>query len=375
MTNASMVMPTRRVEMWFGGTTQQRRATVAFRIILAIPQFIVLWFLFIAGFFVLVIGWFGALFTGRLPEFAHTYLGGVIRWEIRVNAYMFLLTDSYPPFSLEDVDYPVRTILPGGGPLNRVSVFFRIILAIPASVFSQIVLYGLTAPLLFVMWIVVLVTGTMPAALYDAYAALLRYLARYHSWFTMITSEYAWGMLGDFVPPPQAAVPPPVGGVAGTAPYGAPQTPMPQAPPAQPQAPPAQPPAQPFSYPSTGEQVATPPPDGGTTATPPVYPPPQPAPPAGAAGAPGAMPPPSPWERTSVAASVDPLPSWGILVLRGAARSWMIFAIVWGSIIFVGQNATRNIGNHNHTTNGQLNTVPAHTSGLSHIVVHGPADL
>ncbi len=53
----------------------------------------------------------------------------------------------------------------------------------------------------------------------------------------------------------------------------------------------------------------------------------------------------------------------------------MIFAIVWGSIIFVGQNATRNIGNHNHTTNGQLNTVPAHTSGLSHIVVHGPADL
>ncbi len=233
MTNASMVMPTRRVEMWFGGTTQQRRATVAFRIILAIPQFIVLWFLFIAGFFVLVIGWFGALFTGRLPEFARTYLGGVIRWEIRVNAYMFLLTDSYPPFSLEDVDYPVRTILPGGGPLNRVSVFFRIILAIPASVFSQIVLYGLTAPLLFVMWIVVLVTGTMPAALYDAYAALLRYLARYHSWFTMITSEYAWGMLGDFVPPPQAAVPPPVGGVAGTAPYGAPQTPMPQAPPAR----------------------------------------------------------------------------------------------------------------------------------------------
>ena len=46
---------------------------------------------------------------GELPEFAHTFLGGVIRWEIRVNAYMFLLTDAYPPFSLEDVDYPVRT--------------------------------------------------------------------------------------------------------------------------------------------------------------------------------------------------------------------------------------------------------------------------
>ena len=52
---------------------------------------------------------------------------------------MFLLTDRYPPFSLDDVEYPVRPILPGRGPLNRVSVLFRIILAIPAVVFSQIV--------------------------------------------------------------------------------------------------------------------------------------------------------------------------------------------------------------------------------------------
>ena len=38
---------------------------------------------------------------------------------------MFLLTDHYPPFSLDDVDYPARPILPERGPLNRVSVFFR----------------------------------------------------------------------------------------------------------------------------------------------------------------------------------------------------------------------------------------------------------
>jgi hypothetical protein len=352
-----MAMPTRRVEMWFGGTAAQNRVTVLFRAILAIPQFIVLWFLFIAGFFVLVIGWFGALFTGRLPEFASTFLGGVIRWEIRVNAYMFLLTDQYPPFTLEDVDYPVRTILPERTELNRVSVFFRIILAIPASVFSQIVIGGLTLPLLFIMWIVVIVTGSMPPPLYDAYAALLRYQARYHTWFTMITSEYAWGMLGDFVPPPQASAAPPVGAAPGTAPAGSPQAPQP----------PTQAPTQTFAYPGTSEQAATPPPDAGS---PPVWPPPQPAP---TMGAPGAMPPPSSWERTSIAASADPLPSWGILVLQGAARSWMIFAIVWGSIVFIGENVLRNTGNHNHTTTGQLNTVPADTSGLSHIVIHTPA--
>ena len=84
--------------------------------------------------------------------------------------------------------------------MNRVTVFFRIIVAIPAVVFYQIVQNGLTFPLLFVMWIVVLFTGSMPASLYATYSALLRYQARFHSWFAMITSEYAWGMLGDFVP-------------------------------------------------------------------------------------------------------------------------------------------------------------------------------
>jgi hypothetical protein len=373
MTSASMAVPTRRVDMWYAGTAPQSRVTVIFRIILAIPQFIVLFFLGIAAFVVAVIGWFAALVTGQLPEFAHTFLGGVIRWEIRVSAYMFLLTDAYPPFSLEDVEYPVRTILPGRGPLNRVSVFFRIILAIPAFVFAQIVEYGLTAPLSFVMWIVVIVTGRMPPSLYDTYSSLLRYLARLHAWFSMVTSEYAWGMLGDFVPPPPAASPPPLGAMSGTA-----QTPPPPPPPPPPvpqggpAAPPAPPPAQPFSYPQTGEQVPTPPPDAGAASTPPGWPPPQPAPPAG--GAPGAMPPPSPWERTSIPSGVEPLPSWGILILQGAARSWMIFAIVWGSIVFIGENVFRGHGHNNNTTNGLIITVPADTSGLSHVVVHTPTD-
>lgn len=205
MTNAPMVVPARRVEMWFSGTAAQNRWTVAFRIILAIPQFIVLYILVIASFFVLVIGWFAALFTGRLPGWAHTFMSGVIRWYTRVGAYVFLLTDSYPPFSLDDVAYPVRPIVPGRGPLNRVSVFFRIILAIPAAVFYEIVLNGLTFPLLFFMWIAVLIRGSMPPALYDAYAALLRYQLRLSAWFSMLTSEYAWGMLGDFVPPPTTA--------------------------------------------------------------------------------------------------------------------------------------------------------------------------
>jgi hypothetical protein len=368
MTNAPMIMPTRRVEMWFAGTAAQNRLTVAFRLILAIPQFIVLYILFIGFFFVMVIGWFAALFTGRLPEWAHGFLGGVIRWSTRVGAYVFLLTDRYPPFSLDDVEYPVRPVLPGRGPLNRVSVFFRIILAIPALVFSEIVLNGLTFPLLFFMWIAVLIRGSMPPALYDAYAALLRYQTRLASWFSMLTSEYAWGMLGDFVPPPAAPTAPPL--AASPAPPA-------QAQPPAPPAPGQQPPGQPWAYPTTpSDQVATPEPEDAPAPT--GWPPPQPAPPT---GAPAPMPPPSQQERTSIPSLPDPLPPWGILVLQGAARAWMIFAIVWGSIIFVGQNVVRGIGNNNNNNNNnhsmfvQLDSVHPDPSGLTHVVVGMPTDL
>ena len=266
MTNPSMAMPSRRVELEFAATADQNRVTVLFRIILAIPQIIILYFLFIAAFFVVVIGWFGALFTGQLPRWAYTYLSGVIRWSTRVGAYLFLLTDQYPPFSFEDLAYPVRPILPESGPLNRVTVLFRIFVAIPAFVFYQIVQNGLTFPLLIVMWFVVLITGRMPPSLYDPYMALLRYEIRFHAWFSMITSEYAWGMMGDTAAVSTGYTPPPF--VPPGAPSSDPAAP-PNAPPAAPPGaqPPVQPPAQPYAYPSaSGEQAATPPPESGSAA-------------------------------------------------------------------------------------------------------------
>ncbi len=354
-----MVAPTRRVEMWFAGTAQQNRLTVAFRFILAIPQFIVLTFVGIAALIVAVIGWFAALFMGRLPEWAHTFLCGVARWYTRVGAYMFLLTDHYPPFSLDDVDYPARPILPERGPLNRVSVFFRIVLAVPASVFYQIVQYGLTLPLLFAMWFVVLITGRMPPALYDAYAALLRYEVRFHAWFVMLTSEYAWGMLGDpSAPAAPAFAPPPFDTPPAAAPTGFPGAAPPPPPPPPPPISPTQAPA-PFSYPATpGEGMPTPEsdavaPTSEPTPAAPLWPPPQP-PPAPPAYPPGAMPPPSSWERISAMPPGAALPSWGTLVLQGAARGWMIFAIVWGSILFVGQDVVQNLQAHHRNDNGQV---------------------
>jgi hypothetical protein len=68
---------------------------------LAIPHFIVLFFLAIGAFFAVIVAWFAILFTGRYPRGLFDYLVGVSRWALRVEAYaMLLVTDRYPPFSL-----------------------------------------------------------------------------------------------------------------------------------------------------------------------------------------------------------------------------------------------------------------------------------
>ena len=68
---------------------------------LAIPHYVVLFFLVIGAVIAIVIAWFAILITGRYPKPLFDYVVGVARWSLRVSAYAFLLvTDRYPPFSL-----------------------------------------------------------------------------------------------------------------------------------------------------------------------------------------------------------------------------------------------------------------------------------
>jgi hypothetical protein len=70
--------------------------------LLAIPHYIVLFFLSIGAVLAAIFAWFAILFTGRYPPAVFDYIEGVIRWQNRVGAYAFILiTDRYPPFSLQ----------------------------------------------------------------------------------------------------------------------------------------------------------------------------------------------------------------------------------------------------------------------------------
>ena len=68
---------------------------------LAIPHYVILFFLYIGVFFVVIAAWFAILFTGRYPRGIFEFVEGVIRWHNRVVGYAFILvTDRYPPFTL-----------------------------------------------------------------------------------------------------------------------------------------------------------------------------------------------------------------------------------------------------------------------------------
>jgi hypothetical protein len=69
--------------------------------LLAIPHYVALFFLDIAAFFTVIAAWFAIVITGRYPRVMFGFVEGVIRWNVRVTAYVLtLVTDRYPPFRL-----------------------------------------------------------------------------------------------------------------------------------------------------------------------------------------------------------------------------------------------------------------------------------
>lgn len=265
-----------------------RRATVAFRIILAIPHLLFSAVLGFVAMVVAVIGWFAALFTGRLPDGIADFLGGIVQYSTRVYGYLYLLTDVYPPFSLQAGEYPISVALPPRGTLNRGAVLVRVVLAIPAMIATSVVGSGLQAALV-VIWLILVVSGRRPTPVFEACSAVLRYQLRFYAWFLMLTSEYPRGLFGD---PPLAT--------AATAPTA-----------------PAAPVESPLEYLASQE---------GSRFAAPIPPPPP---------APGVIPPPPPPPGFGAQAPVAPRIT--ALILSRSGRRLVITFIVLGVVLSVGQ--------------------------------------
>jgi hypothetical protein len=88
------------VDLELAQPAERDRLTVAFRLLLAIPHLCLLWVLGIAWAFTTAAAWVAILITGRYPATLYGFAIGVLAWGTRVEAYLLLLRDEYPPFTL-----------------------------------------------------------------------------------------------------------------------------------------------------------------------------------------------------------------------------------------------------------------------------------
>jgi hypothetical protein len=199
--------------------------------LLAIPHFIVLFFLWIAFAVVSVVAFFAILLTGRYPRGLFDFNVGVLRWSWRVGFYSYsaLGTDRYPPFSLkEEPGYPARLEVEYPQSLSRGLVLVKWwLLAIPhylvvgvfggigwaATSNSDYAGAGLIGLLVLFAGVVLLFTGRYPESLYAFVMGMNRWVFRVAVYSLLMTDAYPPFRLdmGGSEPPPtgsSAATPP-----------------------------------------------------------------------------------------------------------------------------------------------------------------------
>lgn len=169
----------------------RNRLTVAFRLIIAIPWFIVAALYGIGAYILAIVAWFAIVFTGRYPQGLYDFVGKFVRLSGRTTAFTFLLTDEFPPFHGDpDDSYPVRIGTPP--PLaeyNRVKTGLRLIIGIPVLLLDYVqALIGEVVAL--IGWFAILFTGKLSDGLFKPLRSALAYQTRAGAYLLLMTEDY-----------------------------------------------------------------------------------------------------------------------------------------------------------------------------------------
>jgi hypothetical protein len=164
--------------------------------LLAIPHYFALFFVGIGACVVVIISFFAVLFTGRWPRGMFDFLVGTFRWGYRVAAYVHLMTDAYPPFSLaDDPNYPVRLTIDYPERVANWRPLVQWLLAIPYLLVAGII-YTLTSIMTVAAFFTVLFTKRIPREIFDLMIPGLRWQLRGNAYAYWLSDRYPpwfWG--------------------------------------------------------------------------------------------------------------------------------------------------------------------------------------
>jgi hypothetical protein len=136
-----------------------------------------------------IVDWFATLFMGRSPEGLHNFLATYLRYQTHVRAYMLLVADPFPPFTGKPGTYPIDVEVDGPQPQNRLTVFFRWILAVPALLLAYVLGY-LNQLLAVFSWFIALVLGRVPEGIRNFAALAIRIETQTYGYLALLTARY-----------------------------------------------------------------------------------------------------------------------------------------------------------------------------------------
>lgn len=134
-----------------------------------------------------MLAWFIILFTGQYPAVLWDFVWLYVKWTTRINIYTYLLRDEYPPFG--DGPYPMQLTLARTGQSSRMLALGRVVLLIPLMLWL-IVVGCVQLVLVVYAWVMILISGTIPAGTFDYLVGILRYITRVSCYALMLTDTW-----------------------------------------------------------------------------------------------------------------------------------------------------------------------------------------
>ena len=186
-------VPLREDPIMLSGEDDLRRSrlTVFFRLPLAFPHLLWLALWSILAWLAAIANWFATLALGRSPEPLHRFLSAYVRYQISVNAFLYLIANPFPGFGGGAGSYPLDVSIRDPVRQGRWTVAFRLLLALPVLLIQSV--YSSLLSIVAVLgWFTSLATGRMPKGLRGLGVLALRYQAQWLGYVMLLTGSYPY---------------------------------------------------------------------------------------------------------------------------------------------------------------------------------------